>query len=73
MKITIRLTPRSSQNKIAKRADGTYQAWVSRPPIEGAANEQLLSLLSDHFRVAPSRIRLVRGATSRTKIFELPD
>lgn len=35
------------------------------------ANKATIRLLSSYFGVPPSRIRLVRGARSRNKIFEV--
>lgn len=73
MNITVRLNPRSSKNLLIELPDGTYKAYVTQPPVEGAANRALISVISDYFRVAPSRIKIIRGLTNRTKTIELPD
>lgn len=49
----------------------TYKAWVSAPPIDGAANEALIKLVAKHFGVAPSKVEIVRGHTSRDKVLEV--
>jgi len=44
---------------------------VSAPPEKGKANERLIELLAEHFRVAKSRIKIVSGHTSRSKVVEV--
>ena len=39
---------------------------------EGAANEAVLALLGAALGVATSRLRLLRGATGRDKLVQLP-
>jgi uncharacterized protein YggU (UPF0235/DUF167 family) len=44
---------------------------VAARPVDGAANEALRRLLAASLDVAPSRVRIVSGAASRTKLVEL--
>lgn len=39
--------------------------------LEGAANEACVRALAQTLGVAPSNVRLVRGAQSREKLFEI--
>jgi uncharacterized protein (TIGR00251 family) len=70
MIISVRLQPKSSQNRLEKDGE-TYKAWVSAPPVDGAANEALIKLIAKHFGVAPSKVNIVRGHTSREKVLEV--
>lgn len=70
MIISVRLQPKSSQNRLEQDGE-TYKAWVPAPPVDGAANEALIKLVAKHFGVAPGRVRIVRGQTSRTKTVEI--
>ena len=45
---------------------------VRAKPQDGAANEAVLELLADALGVATSRLQLLRGATSRDKLVQLP-
>ena|SRR5258708_35837294 len=42
---------------------------VHAPPIEGRANEALIAFLADFFSLPRSRVALVSGAVSRSKVF----
>lgn len=44
---------------------------VREPAREDRANEAVRRALATWLDVAPSRVRLVRGATTRTKTFEV--
>jgi uncharacterized protein YggU (UPF0235/DUF167 family) len=45
---------------------------VRAKPTDGAANDAVLRLLADALGVAPSSLTLLRGATSREKLVQLP-
>lgn len=40
---------------------------IKSPPVEGAANKELIKFLSKHFKISKSHFRLLRGETSRNK------
>jgi uncharacterized protein (TIGR00251 family) len=42
---------------------------VQAPPVEGRANSALIEFLADQFGVAKSRVELVSGELSRSKVF----
>lgn len=46
---------------------------VRERAVDGAANEGLIRALAAHFDTAPSRVRIVRGHTSRIKRVEVED
>ena len=48
-------------------ADGELLVKVRAAPADGAANAAVLRTIAAAAGVAPSRLQLVRGATSRTK------
>lgn len=69
--IQVKVVPRASANQLIQHEDGTYTARVTTPPVGGEANQAVIRLLSKHLKVAPSRIELASGATSRTKRFRV--
>jgi uncharacterized protein YggU (UPF0235/DUF167 family) len=44
---------------------------VSAPAVGGRANEAALAAVAAAFRVRPQAVRLVTGASSRTKVVEV--
>ena len=68
--ISVRVTPRSSQNRIAI-SEGGIKAWVTAAPTDGQANEAVVKLFARTLSVAPSRIAIVRGETSRDKVLRV--
>ncbi|MDO7868823.1 DUF167 domain-containing protein [Nocardioides jiangxiensis] len=51
--------------------DGALTLFVRERAVDGAANDGVVKLLSDHFGVPKSRITIVRGHTSRSKLVEV--
>jgi uncharacterized protein len=72
MRLTIRVSPNASKTEIAGRGGGVLRIRLAAPPVDGKANEKLIEFLADEFEVPKSSIRIVSGATSKTKIVELP-
>lgn len=71
MKIHIKVKPNSKQRKLEKIDDNNFLVWVKEKPIEGKANQAVVDILSECLGVAKSTIVLLKGESSRNKIFEL--
>jgi len=72
MKISVHIKPNSRhREEVVKNGDDTLTVYVKAPAIEGRANAAAIKLLAKHFKVASSKVKLVRGATSKYKIFEI--
>ncbi|HLI91706.1 MAG TPA: DUF167 domain-containing protein [Ktedonobacteraceae bacterium] len=70
MRISVRVTPRSSHNSIAWE-NGSLRAHLTAPPVEGAANAALIDLLSAQLALPRRCITIVGGARSRQKVVEI--
>jgi len=68
--IAVYVHPRARQRRIELRGD-RYEVWVPEAPADGAANKAVQRLLAEALTVAPSRLALIRGHTSRKKVFQL--
>jgi uncharacterized protein YggU (UPF0235/DUF167 family) len=84
MLITVRVIPRSSKNRLewdeeTDVSGGTInRPWklkvrLTAPPVDGAANEALRTLLAEQLRLPKRAIRILRGTTSRQKLIEIVD
>jgi uncharacterized protein (TIGR00251 family) len=66
--LRVRLTPRAGRSQIDGWDGDLLRVRVAAPPVEGRANDVLLRLLAEALDVPLSRLRLVRGRTSREKV-----
>lgn len=74
MRISVLLKPNSRHcEEVVVNDDGSLTVYVKAPAIEGRANLAAVKLLAKHFGVVSSKVRLVRGATSKYKVFEVDD
>ena len=74
MRLTIKVLPRSSRNEIVgTMADGSLKIKTTAAPVDGAANEAVIALLSREYGVPKRGITIVRGASSKTKLVEITD
>ena len=74
MKISAMIKPNSRyREEVVANDDGSLVVYTKAPAIEGRANLAAVKLVAKYYGVAPSRVKLVRGATSRNKVFEIAD
>jgi len=66
----VRVTPKASRNAVLAEAGG-LRVYVTVVPEGGKANAAVAKLLAAALGVAKSRLVLVRGETSRDKLFRL--
>lgn len=48
-----------------------YKVSIKEPPVGGQANDAITKVLAKHFNISISNIKLISGATSKQKIFEI--
>lgn len=66
----VRVTPKASRNAI-RVEEGQIRVYVTVVPEGGKANAAVIKLLAKALGVAKSRLELVRGQTSRDKVFRI--
>jgi len=66
--LRIRLQPRARRDEVVGERAGAVVVRVTAPPVDGRANAALCALLARAAKVAPSRVSVVRGQTSRDKV-----
>ena len=72
MKISVHIKLNSRpREEVVKNDDDTLTVYIKAPAIEGRANAAAIKLLAKYFGVASSKVKLVRGAASKYKIFEI--
>ena len=68
----MRVTTRAGRDAVdGVGRNGELLVRVRAAPADGAANEAVLRTIAAACSVAPSRVTLVRGATTRVKVVEI--
>ena len=70
--IVVRIKPQSEKNSVEKDGD-LFVVRTTSPAHEGKANSAVIKLLAEYFKIAPSRVTLLRGAVMKEKVFEIDD
>jgi uncharacterized protein (TIGR00251 family) len=65
--LTVRVILRSSKPGIAVEADGSLKVRLKSPPVEGAANAELIELLAKALGVPRRAVTITGGAHARSK------
>jgi uncharacterized protein (TIGR00251 family) len=70
--LEVKVEPRSSKKGIAGVMDNNVlKVKLTAPPVDGAANEQLIEIIAEEFGVKKSAVRIIRGQSSKTKVVEI--
>jgi uncharacterized protein len=70
-RITVKVHPRARRTRVAGRIGEAWKLDLAAPPVDGKANEACVRFFADLAGVPQSRVRIVLGLTSRTKVIEI--
>lgn len=65
--VNVRVIPRASKSEIVGIYDGALKIRISAPPVDGAANAEIVRFLSKTFGVSKSDVFILSGETSKNK------
>jgi len=65
---SVRVIPRSSKTEVVGEHDGVLKIKLRSPPINGAANNELIRFLSKTLNVSRSDVEIISGQTARLKL-----
>ena len=65
--IDVRVIPRAATRGLAGTRDGALLVRLNAPPVEGAANEELITVIARAFGVARRAVSIVSGERNRSK------
>lgn len=70
--IEVKVEPRSSQKGLAGVMDNNVlKVKLTSPPVEGAANEQLIEVIAEQLKVKRAQVKVIRGHSSKRKVVEI--
>ena len=65
--IDVRVIPRAGRSGLAGTRDGALLVRLNAPPVDGAANDELIEVLAKALGVPKRAVTLVAGDRSRRK------
>ena len=69
--ISVKAVSQATKNEVVKLDENSYKVLVTAPPVKGRANQAIIELLANYFRVPKSTISLISGLRSRRKILKI--
>ena len=69
--IQIRVKPNARASALEPQEDGTWVAQIKSPPVDGKANEELLTLVAKQFACRKSDVSIKTGGSSRVKLIRI--
>jgi uncharacterized protein (TIGR00251 family) len=65
--LTVRVIPRAGRSGVSGTRDGALLVRLNAPPVEGAANAELIDVVADALGVAKRAVTIIAGERSRIK------
>lgn len=69
--IKVKVKADEKENSVEKIKDDEFEVKTKAPKKEGKANESVILILANYFQINPSKIRIIKGHTSPSKIFKI--
>ena len=63
----VRVIQKSSNSEVVGEHDGALKIKLKAPPVDGAANEELVRVLAKAFDVPACQVEITNGHKSKTK------
>jgi len=70
-RLTVKVHPRARRSEITGRLGDAWKLALAAPPVDGKANDECVRFFAEWAGVPRSRVRIVMGLTSRTKVVEI--
>jgi uncharacterized protein len=63
----VQVVPRSSHSEVVGEHDRSLRIRIAAPPVDGAANKELIDVLAKAFKVSRSAVQIVSGHNTKMK------
>jgi len=71
--LAVKVQPKAKNTGVEKIGEDSFKVRVHAAPEKGAANKEVMVLLAAYFDIPRSKVKIVRGKTSRTKLIEIEE
>lgn len=69
--VFVRAKPRAGQSRVVGERESELEVALKAPPVDGAANEELIRFVAKSLGLPKNCVTLERGQTSRHKVLRL--
>ena len=66
--LAVRVQPKAKKNAVLGERAGALRVSVTAPPEDGRANDAVIALLRERFKLQRSQLALLSGQTNRNKV-----
>lgn len=63
----VRVAPRASRSEISGEHDGALRVRIAAPPVDGAANRELMRVIARALKVPQNAVEIIAGTNSKNK------
>ena len=70
-RIEVKVIARASKCEVIQLSENNFKVKLTRPALEGKANEQLREVLSEYFKKPKANVKIVSGEHNALKRVEL--
>lgn len=69
----VKVRPRARRSEVLRADAEAIEIALAAPPVDGAANDELVRFLAERLRIPKRSLRIARGETARHKQVEIDD
>ena len=63
----VRVVPRASRSEFAGEHDGALRVRIAAPPVDGAANDELIVMIARALKVPRQAVEIISGHSAKAK------
>ena len=67
LQLRVQVVPRASRSEVVGEHNGALRVRIAAPPVDGAANEELIRMLGKMFEVPRKAVSIIGGHSGRLK------
>ena len=71
MLVKVKIFANTGKREVIQKSEDVFEIKVKEKPIMGRANNEVIRILSDFFKIPESNIKLIKGFKTRNKIFSV--
>ncbi len=71
MRLTVRAKPRAKVSRILRAEGLSVDVALAAPPVDGAANEELIAVLAEALALPRRSVHLSLGGASKSKVVDV--